>query len=194
MTTLKVSNTQALMADWECMVKMRGRKNHKILICPSFREIEMRKWNENVVIYMQSTESNGERQRFQRWSAFFYFFRWLSGCLPQCLKKPDISQVWLPPHVCACKYAWVWWRKREKLDGKAQAVAVSLFDSHLANGDNSFALKQYLSLRGLPWPKWVYSTYLVHHFNWLKIMPAMHYRNYTQFMTHIITILGGKSM
>lgn len=126
------------------------------MICLSFREMEMRKWNENVVIYMQSTESNGGRQRFQRWSALFFFFRWLSGRLPQCLKKPDISQLWLPPHVCACKYAWVWWRKREKLDGKEQAAAVSLFDSHLANGDNSFALKQYLSLWGPPWPQWVH--------------------------------------
>lgn len=79
-----------------------------------------------------------------------------------------------------------------------KAAFVSLFDSHLLNGDNSFALKHltisvkkfshfeaFLDLHG--------TTYLM-HLNWLKIVPALHCGNYPQFMTHTISTVVDKSL
>lgn len=94
-----------------------------------------------------------------------------------------------PPTVCLQICVCVW-QNRER-DLRLKNIVASLFHSQLINRDHSFTLtllarnicQDILSPRDPPWHPLHMSAYLMHHLNWVKIVPALHYRKYPQFLT-----------
>lgn len=116
-------------------------------------------------------------------------------------EKPRHQPTLNITQVCASKYACVWSKKRKSQLEKSKTsvtktAVVSLFDSHLLNGDNSFALK-HLTISVKKFSHFeafldLHGTIYLMHLNWLKIVPALHCRNYPQFMTHTIELIRNR--